>query len=521
MKKLLLTLLLCFYTTNVSALTYSQYSDFSDYQEEVIESDELTDVKTERRYKYYKYKKELGPYEKENIVNNDYPYIDYNDSKYSEESEYLKEKPNNDNGRVIIEHNVYSYKKAKDITYIELKNTNSNNNQLTVKNISLKYKGEEIKYQVELTNAENNTINSNGTMRLIVNDKLILSYVVLTLDTQSTSATKLKIKTGNSNLVVASSIYNYNDGVHRTISWKAGNSDVKQDAYEPYYTNEEQTPCLAMVQNGKTTVYTYKDLLYRKYNLIKDYYNEYLTEPIDEYNEQDSDDYKDYYAKRTRTILKEPEIKPVINIPPKENLAKKLLTKNPKPIINSPSMFLKINDEQIVNSLSNDYGTYKIPTPNQDKKVINEKSQTKNYIFYILLIIILILVLSKLYKNKKWCVKLKMGDNMLKIDIESRRGILFVRLSGKLTKKNVSKLNSEVITLLKKAGIKNIVFNVSNLEYIDNYGKNILKNSFKICKNNKGEGFICLNQNQKLKLNNLQNIKIINDELTAVNLINS
>lgn len=112
---------------------------------------------------------------------------------------------------------------------------------------------------------------------------------------------------------------------------------------------------------------------------------------------------------------------------------------------------------------------------------------------------------------------------MLKIDIEPRSGILFVRLSGYLSRRNTKKLKEEVTNLLKIAGIKNIVFNIKELKHIDKYGISAIIYSFKICRHNQGQSFICINQNQKQKLGleKLKNTKIINDELTAVKLVNS
>lgn len=109
---------------------------------------------------------------------------------------------------------------------------------------------------------------------------------------------------------------------------------------------------------------------------------------------------------------------------------------------------------------------------------------------------------------------------MLDIEIEPFRGILFVRLSGYLNRQNINKLNKEVIKLVKKIGIKNIVFNLENVKEIDKYGENVLIKSFNICLSNKGQMFICTSNKEKLtqKLNKL---KIIKDELTAVNIINS
>jgi len=84
-----------------------------------------------------------------------------------------------------------------------------------------------------------------------------------------------------------------------------------------------------------------------------------------------------------------------------------------------------------------------------------------------------------------------------------------------LSKKTTSKLGKEVINLQTKTGIKNIVLNINNLDYIDNYGKKALIKSIKMCKHNKGQAFICTNKNYI----DIKNTKIVNDELTAVNLI--
>ena len=109
---------------------------------------------------------------------------------------------------------------------------------------------------------------------------------------------------------------------------------------------------------------------------------------------------------------------------------------------------------------------------------------------------------------------------MLTIDIEPTKGILFVRLKGKLERRDISKLNNEVIKLIKTAGIKNILYNINELEYIDNYGKNALKNSFIICSRNKGQRFICDKKNQ-LKTSKIKNVKLVKDELTAIKIISA
>lgn len=109
---------------------------------------------------------------------------------------------------------------------------------------------------------------------------------------------------------------------------------------------------------------------------------------------------------------------------------------------------------------------------------------------------------------------------MLNIDIKPVRGVLFVRLSGKLNKKSIDKLDS-VFAFLKDVGIKNIVFNVSNLEHIDKCGMEKILKGLLFCIKNNGESYICVGDNKKI-LSSFRNLpdRIVNDELTAVKLIN-
>ena len=108
---------------------------------------------------------------------------------------------------------------------------------------------------------------------------------------------------------------------------------------------------------------------------------------------------------------------------------------------------------------------------------------------------------------------------MLKIDIKPIKGILFIRLSGILNKTTIKNLN-EVTKLIKKVGIKNIVFNINELDYIDKCGINAIFKSFQICQKNNGQGFICINKQNKNILKFSKKSNIVNDELTALKLIN-
>lgn len=113
---------------------------------------------------------------------------------------------------------------------------------------------------------------------------------------------------------------------------------------------------------------------------------------------------------------------------------------------------------------------------------------------------------------------------MLNIDLEFRKGILFIRLDGKLVKNTASKFNEEVNNMIKLNGIRNVVINLSNLEEIDLKGINLIYYNYEICRDNKGRLVICglnnLNITNKIRKSHLLNYTGETDsELDAFSLI--
>lgn len=80
---------------------------------------------------------------------------------------------------------------------------------------------------------------------------------------------------------------------------------------------------------------------------------------------------------------------------------------------------------------------------------------------------------------------------MLKIILEFRKGILFIRLHGKLIKDTVSEFQNEVIKLIQKNGIHTVVVNLEELEDLDLKGMNVLLYCYESCKKNKGTALLC------------------------------
>lgn len=80
---------------------------------------------------------------------------------------------------------------------------------------------------------------------------------------------------------------------------------------------------------------------------------------------------------------------------------------------------------------------------------------------------------------------------MLDIDIEFRRGVLFIRLGGILINSTKNKLKDEAITLINKSGITNIVINLRDIESIDEPGLNMIFLVKKMIESKGGNLVIC------------------------------
>lgn len=105
------------------------------------------------------------------------------------------------------------------------------------------------------------------------------------------------------------------------------------------------------------------------------------------------------------------------------------------------------------------------------------------------------------------------------MDLEYYKGVLFVRLDGKLNKKSTYKLNNYLIPTIKKHKIKYLVCNLYNLCDIDSSGINALLTTKYVIKNNKGKLCFCeVSDNIINYVNNLR-VKITDNELTALDLI--
>lgn len=95
---------------------------------------------------------------------------------------------------------------------------------------------------------------------------------------------------------------------------------------------------------------------------------------------------------------------------------------------------------------------------------------------------------------------------MLKVLMEFRKGVLFVRLYGSLNNDTKDIFEKEVKEVIIKSGIRYVVLNVSNLSEINESGIKEIKNLRKILKKMDGEFFLFGGEIKELKsLVNLEN----------------
>ena len=112
---------------------------------------------------------------------------------------------------------------------------------------------------------------------------------------------------------------------------------------------------------------------------------------------------------------------------------------------------------------------------------------------------------------------------MLNIDLEYRRGILFLRLDGALTKSNAFILKDALKSIIEKAGIKYLLINFEKLYRIDDYGIDTIIEGYNNYIKNNGKLMICGDDYIRLKIDKSDLSKYAlrtNDEISACNLIN-
>ena len=408
MKKILLLLLFLF-IPKVDALTYSDYSDFSEFSDKQIENSPLVDVVTEKRYKYYKLNREDGPYLMAG-TNSNYAYIDYNDYILSDFSPVLYEKPDETN-RVITSKTEYKYQRVSPVNYLQI-NLAKTSPRIQIKSLKIYQKDKEITdYDIigyytsfEVATASG-PISPNGWIKIRLHDNYYLDELKITLELEgSYNNIEYTYTAGYDDVVYMSNDFKYQNTDNLKTEFLFKNSSLKNPKFEYFYDNDREESNVLKKTSETRTIYRYQDKLYRHYNLEKIYNDKYTKEPDGDFIYKDNNDYKIYYAYRTRSIIETDNLTANNFIQPKRSLKEPLNNNEVK----------NINDSNKKTLTSNSSDNYQRPlekTEYQKANIIDNYSNENNnliYLIYFLIFFILsiiILLLSKCYKSKINCGK--------------------------------------------------------------------------------------------------------------------
>jgi len=108
------------------------------------------------------------------------------------------------------------------------------------------------------------------------------------------------------------------------------------------------------------------------------------------------------------------------------------------------------------------------------------------------------------------------------LNIEFRKGLLFIRLAGILSKDTSKILSNCIHYFMEEGGVKYFVINLKELDYIDEEGLNLLKRKNKDIILHNGNLIICASSNmyvEKIVKEELSEVSITKDELKAFELI--
>ena len=108
---------------------------------------------------------------------------------------------------------------------------------------------------------------------------------------------------------------------------------------------------------------------------------------------------------------------------------------------------------------------------------------------------------------------------MLNMDLEYNKGILFVRLKGNLNRRNSYKLNNYLVPVLLKHKIKYLVYNLYELNSVDEFGVDAMLNTKCAIKSNKGKICLCEVSKEIMKIVKRLHIKSVSDERKVFELI--
>jgi hypothetical protein len=313
--------------------TKTYYSEFGEYKEGYQEPSDLIEVSSYYKYKYYYKDTVLGDYYIYGENDYSYPFIKEDDIEFTEFSERTTIRPEEKPNRSIATEEIFYYKDMKEIRYIFLYNIKGTYGAFRISEIEIYAGVNEIDFSIEcgVCSPTFNQYVTDGN-RAYRSDSLIYngSYMMIDLNNyypaDSISFNMYLYETSNNPQTYSVAftkepsldIKYFNLDV--TKSFKSFNPiEVVKDEYNinvmnltnPEYYDEQES--YTPVYSTKTRVvryvkyYSYSDVLYRYYNEVYIYSEDYLDGPDGLYI--NLSDFKEEYfthRKRDKLVIKYP-----------------------------------------------------------------------------------------------------------------------------------------------------------------------------------------------------------------------
>lgn len=369
----------------------------------------------EREYKYYKIVNHYGPYELEETENEEYPLINYDDYIYSDYSDWTFEKLDKEHETKTV----YKYSTVSDTNNILITDFSNSYHYVDVTGIKVLYKDKEVPYEIsDCFLCENDFENKlkEGKARVDINGK-----VTLKLDKNyPTDDLNVELKFISQNTWVTWAVFNYrNDDVVNSSDTGVVHSVVGEAMFDMkgkdlvvknrekiiYKDKKEDNDKDEFIE--EETMYRYRDKLYQKYNEEK-IYTDYLLE-----NPNPNEYFKD------ETLYKDLRANSKINtIPNKNSFSVRALTIENDNIVTNENVDtientiaveepLKMESHQVNEIPKSELGKIiKTPKDNLTTENVDYSFALLFLAIPLLLLIKIILVLSKLYKEKQKSVNL-------------------------------------------------------------------------------------------------------------------
>ena len=343
---------------------------------------------TIRKYKYYRLNEVLGPMVFKNEVTDEFPLINENNYIEGELSELSMERPLKQDGRKIYEYDGFHYSKVLSVNKIEIKVSKG----YMLSDVVIESINGKIGY-------ENNDDNNILTSDKIVTYKL----------KEATDLKNLIIRCkgiGDTDKYLFTIVFKHDDKTVSEIG--AGfysediviygkNAPIRTNAYENIYSLEKLDNS-NLIYKGTVKLYQYQDYKYQSYKLEREYYNEYLSEPIEDYIYRDDNDYidiiennlfeetitnnnlitDDFIDKQSVVKKTSNDVKENISLTPKNDVTKSSKDKSNVQLPIQYDNVLKISNKTSANKV-------------KDKKI---------YYYFILVILVVLLLIALRIKNK-------------------------------------------------------------------------------------------------------------------------